>query len=248
VLYLDNRVGSIDLESPLRALGLGVRTGQYRSGDVWFWGNGPDDEMVKVGIERKNIRDLLSSIESGRLMGEQWPKLRQDYQRVYLLVEGITRANRDGLLEEMRIDRGSTWATVRAGRGVGALANAYDAFLVSVQEFSGMKVLHTDSPRDTARVCGALWRWWQKEYEDHSAHCPIADAQVSGLAALGVSVRVPAIVKMLVQVPGVGPKRAREIAKEVQTMYRLCQMTPEELQALCGKVTGLAIWTELRKG
>jgi ERCC4-type nuclease len=241
--YVDKRVGSIDLVPYIQALGCEVRTAQYEAGDVWFVGNGPDGDLLRIGIERKNIRDFASSLASGRLMGEQKHKLLKRYDRVYLLVEGILRTRENGTLEELR--RGK-WMQVYAGhkRNAPMLASALTGALASAGEFAGMRVLQSGTPQDTARVCVSLLRWWQKDYEDHSAHDPVVTTQISD--PMGFIRSNSMLVKTLAQVNGVGSKRAREIAEQYGTVEELVLASREDLQSVCGPKTGETIWRAIR--
>src|SRR5690606_14817743 len=68
---------------------------QLKSGDACFMGNGPDDKEVMIGIERKKVPDLLSSINSSRLAGLQIPQMMKYYWRTLLIVEGQFRCHRE---------------------------------------------------------------------------------------------------------------------------------------------------------
>src|SRR3989304_2010126 len=98
MVLVDDRVGSAGLADLLKDAIL--TTLEY--GDCAFSGNGPNG-IIKIGVERKAISDLIQSINSGRLSGHQLPGLLETYDRVYLLVEGQWRGNRkDGIVEVFR--------------------------------------------------------------------------------------------------------------------------------------------------
>lgn len=176
-------------------------------------------------------------------MGKQKQKLHARYDRVYLLIEGIIRVNEAGALEEMRNGK---WQRVGSGYKQSApmLSSMLTGAIASAGEFAGMRVIQCGTPRDTARVCVALLRWWQKEYEDHSAHDPVVIESINdpcGFVSLN-----NLLVRMLAQVKGIGSKRAREIAETFGTIENIVMQSCEELQNECGKKTGEAIWKALR--
>lgn len=70
------------------------------AGDFCFAGEGPKGNCL-IGIERKRIKDMLSSLRTGRLAGEQIPKLLNHYDYTFLVLEGGFRTNRySGLIED----------------------------------------------------------------------------------------------------------------------------------------------------
>ena len=108
-ILIDNRKGSAELakyiDSPTKLLTL-----EYA--DFAFQGNGPNGQ-VSIGIERKSIRDLISSILTGRLSGHQLIGLVNSYDYVSIVVDGPTKTGTDGY---MRIPKGrGKWVVLRLG-------------------------------------------------------------------------------------------------------------------------------------
>ena len=100
MIQIDERTGSAELQS-LFPPGVPTIVGRLEFGDFAFLGNGPEDEPVSIGVERKGIRDLLNSMVTGRLVGHQLIGLVNNYHYVYIVVEGLWRFNpTDGMMEE----------------------------------------------------------------------------------------------------------------------------------------------------
>src|SRR4051812_2144692 len=96
MIYIDPRAGSSALKAQLpRAL---VGENSNIPSDVEFVGYGPDGPML-IGIEYKSVSDCLTSMTDGRLTGTQLPRMRESYDRRYLLIEGPLRVSADGILE-----------------------------------------------------------------------------------------------------------------------------------------------------
>src|SRR5579863_3250555 len=90
------------LLEPLQQAGLPavLAEPQLDAGDLAFCGRGVGGTSVNIGIEFKRLdsssTDLAQSLRSGRLSGEQLPKLlgeRGAYDMAWLLVEGIWRTD-----------------------------------------------------------------------------------------------------------------------------------------------------------
>ena len=139
-------------------------------GDFCFPGNGPDNEPVMVGIERKTIRDLVTSIRSKRLAGHQLGGMLDAYPHAaYLLVEGIWQPGRGG---EVVIRGGKEWVPLTTGSQPISYREV-DHFLATMEE-SGLRVHRTANMGETAAYIVSRYKWWNdKPYESHKAHMSI---------------------------------------------------------------------------
>lgn len=172
-IYVDDRAGSVNLIPYLRALCSTVRVekGRYDA-DVEFAGNistGP----APIGIEYKTLSDCLTSMTDGRLTGTQLPRMRESYPRRYLLIEGPTRVSDDGILETKVFDvktRRFVWAPARGRKGEGWMASEFWGRLESITEFFGARYDRTYDIRESARWILAKYRYWQKDYDQHSSY------------------------------------------------------------------------------
>src|SRR6185312_3670611 len=112
-ILIDPRVGSRELFGVLSSNGVKVQIArdELLSGDFCFEGRGPGEESWLIGVERKTVRDMLSSISTGRFSGHQLRLLCQMYQRYYLIVEGVYGCDDHGILQEPR--GGGRWAPIQ---------------------------------------------------------------------------------------------------------------------------------------
>lgn len=164
-----NRVASV-----LRALGLQVSTedlaiggGETTGADFAFEGNGPDGRCM-IGIERKRIHDMISSICNGRFSAKQLPGILQMYKFSYLIVEGAFRPNQEtGLLE---IPRGQSWFPLEIGsRRI--MYREYHGFVTTLEQRTPMRVHRSVNPQETAHIISCLYHWWNaKPWLEHRAH------------------------------------------------------------------------------
>ncbi len=166
MITVDNRVGSKEL-LPYFPPGEAV-LGRLEYADFAFEGNGPGDIPWRIGIERKTIRDLITCMQSGRFSGHQLKGLINGYNEVYLVVEGLFKANgKDGLLMTYE---GGEWRALGLGDNCYMMRDIW-LFLNTITVKSNIRWMTTTNPRDTARFVSTLHRWWTwKEYEEHRAH------------------------------------------------------------------------------
>ena len=95
MILLDDRTGSGELLPLFRPYDAPVELARLDFGDACWLGNGATGPEL-VGVERKTIHDLVSSMRSKRLSGYQLPGLLRTYDWVYLLVEGVWRCGGRG--------------------------------------------------------------------------------------------------------------------------------------------------------
>lgn len=151
----------------------------------------------KVGVQRKEVKDLLASVEDGRLAKE----VAQMAGRVdaLLVVEGKIRW-RGGHLD------------VRGGWGRDWTRPQLEGLLWSVQA-RGVAVSYSDDIAGTVELVG----WWKKWHE--KARHEVLDRRPGPGAGTGIWGRGPddhdLIAWMLQAIPGVGAETARKIIDEV---------------------------------
>lgn len=139
--------------------------------DFAFSGNGPDPDIpVMIGIERKTLRDLLSSKRLGRYSGEQLPKLTNLYEYIFLIVEGVFRTNwTTGILE---IPMGKQYGPLTMGHQT-FVGLEIDSFLNELTVCAGVNVIRTRDPRETVERVLSLQHTFSKPWEKHQAHVAI---------------------------------------------------------------------------
>lgn len=222
MILVDSRTGSVEiaplLQNPI------VCSLEYA--DFAWSGNGPSGP-VNVGVERKALHDFLQSMTTGRLSGHQVIGLTQQYDWVYLLVEGIWRPDRHtGLLQH--INRQGKWAAVSQGSRRFMARDIYN-FINTLQVICGVITVTTSNQWETAKWLGACHGWWNKEWGRHKSHLqfqkPIVHTQL----------RKPSLVtKMASQLTGIGWDKARKIGEWFETLAELVEATEEELAEIEG--------------
>ncbi len=167
MIYIDDRIGSKELadlidNSILVSLDFG---------DVSFEGNGAEGK-IQIGIERKTWGDLINSFRSGRLVGHQLIGLLENYQKVYLICEGIIRENKkSGVIEEWRHGK---WKKVDYSESERARQRfAYQAVwkhLITLETKLGIEIRVTADLGETTRMIEVLHEWWGEPWESHRSH------------------------------------------------------------------------------
>lgn len=242
MIELDDRVGAVELARHLPPKLTRIQRLQF--GDARFFGNGPEGP-VPVGIERKRISDLVSSMQDGRLSGHQMVGMMSRYQVVYLLVEGLWRADpKEGVLQVMR--RGK-WAPLHHGKRI-YMARDIMNYLNTLAVMCGVIVWRSSKPETSAQWIVSTYRWWQKEWKDHKSHIRF---QMPLPGGMGVSLRKPVLVERIAkELPGVGWERARAMAKVFRTPIDLLLADEKQLLGVpgVGKVLARRIVDAIQKG
>lgn len=231
----DSKKISHYLTSPFK-----VRRMEYA--DIAFQGNGPDGP-VSIGIERKQFRDMIDSMASGRFSGHQFLGLMNSYDYVYILIEGLFKVGNDGYL---RRPKGSSWVVVQLGnRSLSSkyLYNWLNEMSVMCQVRHEFQV----SIKAAGLWIDGLYSWWQKPWDNHSAmnqfYVPPAPARAF--------FRPPSeFVRMIKEIEGVGWDKAKEIGRKYSCMEELCRATIKELMGVkgVGKVLAGRILSSLKGG
>jgi len=170
-VYLDPRVGpskkrqrSHDLAEPLRHLGFSVRTRTLNSADIAFLAH----DGLRIGIEIKTFGDFYASFRKGRLAGHQLRELVKDYDRRYLIIEGVWRPMPGGLVA---LRRGRLWRTSWFQGGHGLRFNEMDGHLLTLEERAATLWRRSTSRLDTIMFIASIIHWWtSKGVNQHRSH------------------------------------------------------------------------------
>jgi ERCC4-type nuclease len=236
VILLDPRFGATKSASRaeraeafkalLEGFGCSVELAQQTFGDAAFVGNGPEGP-VTIGIELKTTQDLANSMQTGRLAGHQIPGLLESYRHVWLIVEGISRRGKSGVLE---VPRGNGWQQFYLGQRPLFWADV-EKFLTTLEVQGGVHVRRTRTSAESAQAIALLHDWWSKEWADHKGlkvdyqpPTPIAMRQRDDVEE--------AIFQMVRGLPGIGYDRASAIAKAFES--------PEDLW-----MAGESVWEDI---
>lgn len=216
-LQIDNRVGSRDLYPLLTACcSHKIELTSLQSGDAAWAGYGPDEQPVLVGVERKQIHDLMSSKDSGRLSGTQLVAMGNHYNYVYLAVEGLWRAGESGLLEVWQRGR---WREMAHGRRRYTVKEV-NKFLNTLAVKCGVMVEKAGRSRETAMWIADIYAWWQEPWGSHKSH-KMKQAVASRMSLDGS--KTSRLARMLQEIDGVGLDRAEAVAAEFGSMGALVQ-------------------------
>lgn len=235
-LYVDDREDLAVLLSNLADItgsGLKVKTKRLeyphpdepgrkvQAGDYCFHSlNGPDG-LCTVGIERKRVRDMLGSMESGRYVGSQLPAMLHVYDFSFLIVEGYYRANPESLRIELPAGRRGNktrWKDQVWGTRAMHFA-ALDSHLTTLRLHTPVHVIKTRTPQETALEIYILWHHFHsKKWSQHKSHLafPFRGHRPPGNVA-------PSFLRCLAkEMPGIQWERSKQceqVFRTVQDMF-----------------------------
>lgn len=222
MIYVDNRVGSKEL-LPLFPKGSAELT-YLDYADFMFTGHYDSGDIV-VGIERKTIGDFVNCMCSGRFSGRQLIGMLNSYHYLYLIIEGIFRANPEtGILE---VYKHGGWKEHGVGRRR-FMARDIWAFMNTMQVVCGLHCYHTSTPSDTVYYIRALRHWWKKEYEEHRGHLQPNTGTTVELSKQTLVRRVAACID------GIGWERAKMIDEYFVSVCDFVDAKPDQLVNLEG--------------
>lgn len=211
MIQIDRRVGSAELARyfpPELA-----EVVELEFADFAFDGRGPNGK-VRVGIERKQIQDLVDSIKTGRLWGHQIPGMINLYDFNYLVIEGVFKAQPDYIM----VPIGRRWIRMAVGTKV------LDPYLADVETLAGFMIRHTQGKKQTAQLVFHLYKWWQKEFEEHGQFGPYQRP-----------IRLPEgctngalLYKVARVLPGIGVKRGALVRDHFSSVLQMVNAPEEE--------------------
>lgn len=213
-LWIDRRVGSKDLLKPILATGLDAEITELTFADVAFAGQGTNGVSVDVGIELKNLNDLVGSLRSGRLAGHQLPGLRAAYEFSWLVVEGLWRTNDAGVVVTYQ-GKSRGWVPLHGKMR----ASELEKQVLTLELCGGLHVRYTNSRADTVRFVHNLYRWFTDQRMDqHTSHLAVHQQPTL--------VPISATRQALCQWPGLGIKSSKAVADHFGNSLRLAASAP----------------------
>jgi len=236
MIYLDRRVGSKELLRYLR----GAELCDLEFGDAAFVGQGPETP-VYVGVERKTVRDFVNSTISGRFSTHQLPGLFAAYHYVYIVVEGLWRANPEDDSLEMR--KGPRWATPKGMDNV--LGSDLIAMVNSLQVCAGAIVVTTSGLRETAQFLRAIHRWWNRDWRSHRSHKDVRRERFPTAMLSKPSLRR----RVAAELPGIGFERSGAAEARFATVHGMVNATPAAWASVkgVGKTTAERVHEAIRR-
>lgn len=216
-LWVDSRTGSKELLPALRKQRLTAELTVLDAADFAFEGLGPSGPM-QIGVERKTLGDLISSLRSGRLQGRsadersQLDRLHKAYDIVWLLVEGFYTTDRQG-----------NFVTERGHKHVpgGYSEDSLNKALLSLELRGGMHIKQTTSMHQSAVWLASLFHsFTDKKWSAHTTlHTPMRRETIVPLSTFrnivlnlpGVGVAVSLAVERYCSMPTVDGHPSLEI-------------------------------------
>lgn len=216
-IVVDERERSSGIPGLLRMAGAVIDFAQLKVGDYLV--------SPEIAVERKTVRDLISSIYDGRLFG-QCSDLVRHYQKPLLVVQGNI-AELAEIPEDVK------------DRDVKRLAErmplAYDALATVATEFR-IPIIHTPSADQTAQLLLTL------------VNNSLREGKATGPLLRKIKKENPVYIQqlsVLSSVPGVGEKLAARMLDKFRTPKRALNASVAELSTIPG--FGLARAERVRK-
>lgn len=230
MILVDDQAGSKDLFPYIKSMTPDVILTRISCGfgDMVWAGEGPDGKSINVAIEYKKIDDVLACIGDGRFAGHQLPGLLLNYDRVYLLVEGRTRIDRNsGILQK---HRGDQWRDVEKG-GRKFTFRDLEHWYTSMEELAQVRVINTYDEYQSARYVVAKHSWWTaKGYDEHSSlkqfHIPPPPA--------ATFVKPGVLRRVAKELTGVGWDRSVSVEAKFKSVREMCNASERTWQEIDG--------------
>jgi len=226
MIYIDYRIGSKELLPYFRKGTAELTTLEFA--DAAFTGNGPDDCLWAIGIERKRISDLVNSMTSGRLAGHQLPGLYNSYHVYYLLIEGLWRPSpRDGSLE---IYVHKKWMPLTLGSRRFMAKDIYK-YINTLSILGGMKIAPVMStPRESATWISSAYSWWNdKQFWEHSS----IEQEYSSTVQFYTK-KIPFLQRVAGELTGIGKGKAKAISLHYNSLWDFMFTDEKELRNIKG--------------
>ena len=216
-IVVDERERNSNIPDLLKEAGAAIDFAQLRVGDYVV--------SAETAVERKTIRDLISSIYDGRLF-VQCSDLVKNYQKPLLVVQGNIAE-----LAEIPDDLEDEDLKRQAMR----MPLAYDALVTVAIEFR-IPIIHTPSAEQTAQLLVTL------------VNRSLRDGKAVGPLMRKIKKENPVYIQqlsVLASLPGVGEKLALRMLKKFHTPIRALNASAAELATIQG--FGLARAERVRK-
>lgn len=233
------------LQPIIRKLGVPCEDLSLPYGDAYFEGNGPTGPIA-IGIERKTLHDLLQCIEDARYVQQRAGMLKMYSRGcTYLMVEGLyAPGDGNGYDGQAMIGyrRGQAWGPMKVRGGRTPLYAKIYRYLMSVA-LSGVIITPSMDLHHTAYNIVEMYQYFQKKWNSHTSLLEVHKSAIptmngrpslarrwaDALTDVGVVYGMAADEKFKtghvlanvdetdwLSIPGIGPKTARKIIKEIR--------------------------------
>ncbi len=216
------------------------------TGDFCFAGTGPDGDCL-IGVERKRIKDMLSSLRTGRL-AEQLVEMVKYYEYSFLILEGTFRTNwHSGLLEDRF---GRDYSPVYVGKSI-FLGLELESALSSIMATTPVRYIRTRSERETVEWVVSLNHAFSKPWDQQLAKVT-AIHQPEQYATVGKASTIRRVTNAL---SGLGWERSGTLEQNFNSVWDMMSVNPEcecirpardyERLPGFGKVLSKRVWNQL---
>lgn len=258
MIQIDSRIGSKQMAPLLQRLGLAVETCFLEYGDIAFtnaWERLGCDP-ISIGIEMKNLDDVLACIQSGRYAGHQLPGMISSYNHCWLLICGQIRPHpATGILEVNKGTNGHNYWMPAGFSRRPWLWRDLESWLMTITMKGAVRIQWVPNWEHGAQWIKMCHSWHQKD--DHRSHLVMAGTKdiFSDTALL---VKPSLLRRLAAQLPGVLEIRSRFVADHFKTIEAMMKATPEEWAGIevvtkqgkgrtvrLGKVVAEKVWEAL---
>lgn len=218
-------------------------------GDVAFMGIGPGETDWFIGIEHKQVNDVIDCMKTGRFTGTQLPQMLQMYDMCFLLIEG--RYVPDYSSVDYRTNEPRIWIPRGGGFGAkfGMTYKAFENFQTSVAMFSALAgkpcvIKRTENKKDSVAIIRALYDYFQKPWSEHKSmslhdHTKMQRAEPAVLALVepdAGDADYPKLIlrKSVYQIQGIGWEVAGTIADKFGCLEAAMAAGAKDFEALDG--------------
>lgn len=235
MILIDPRVGSGvadrggDLLPYVQALKVKAEKSQLPYGDACFDGN-TSQGRGSIGVERKQLSDILNCIDDGRFSGHQKIGMKQLYQINFLIIEGVWKPDSStGYL--MECVSALTWRPYRYRSQMVRYSKLF-RYLLSVQ-LSGTSVIITRNIEHTAFNIVEMYHYFQKKWDDHTSML-----EVQKIALPDMNQKPSLVRRWASDLDGIGVKMSQDAGSMFRSAYDLAHST--ELDWMKLKAVGVA--------
>lgn len=244
MLLVDSRERD-DIMKRLSPYDIEVALTQLDYGDFCWEGSGPHGPAL-IGVERKRLTDLISSMTDRRLSGHQLRGMYKTYDHVYLLVEGMWRPTQSGAIEHFH---GGGWNPLFF-KGSGVNYRQVDSYLSSLAVLGHIEVCRTSFNSESAAWLVSRYNWWQKPWGDHHSHDQIYTGGPERGKGKGVRANVstePGPVELAANTfPGLD-RRAWECGRYFKSVQAMVNATQQEWRECLGIKEGVVVIDKVMK-
>lgn len=203
VMLVDDRIGSVEFQQPLRRMGVTARVERLKFADFAVtMPKGPGGRPFHIGVERKTVSEMLGAVQDSRFIGRQLPGLCTTYDAVIVVCEGWTNIDRASGVLMM-----GKW---EAGFGGGRhLYEPFKKFHLTLQLKARVIIEATKNKGETTHFLHALHRWAQKPWSEHRSAYKVESREIDAAILSERTMRR----QTFAQWPHVGWQRSKRVSE-----------------------------------